>query len=524
MKNKTKVLFSIIFLFVPCLCNIYDLDLNYYEGRVKLCTLSSDASLCPCASGYTNAFMCITCTVGKFKSSYGNSQCSLCSENALSLPGSTSNKACFCRSGYYRSAVSNQCVLCPNGKYSPFISNEQCFNCPKNSTTYHPGSTSRDACLCSAAHEPVTSGQCETCSVGKFKSEIGNMPCEGCDKNEFSAQGSFSKNDCVCEKGYTRTAMNTCVRCEKGYFKDWRGNSACLQCPSNSYSPYEGSTSCLACSPGLTSGPSSTSVDNCVCPTGMRRKFDPQVLEFTCELCDFGSYQDVESASTTCKSCPVNADTTSIGSAALASCICKRGHTLVQNTCTECESGKFKDTLSNSECKPCNVSSISHSGQSSCTHCAEHSSNNHDHTICICDPGFTKQCTDSLCTCQACSSGKFKALSGDQACSDCASGKFSAAASTQCHFCTKGKFAINGGSHECVDCFQNSSSSVGSAVCECDAGFASIMTTVGVSCRPCRRGYYCVDGVEHKCPEHTISEEGSVSVDDCVCLQGYIEQ
>lgn len=515
-------------------CHIYQLDVHTYNNRVRVCTDASTAADCPCTAGHTNAFKCISCTFGKFKNVLGNKECSQCPSNSISLPGSVSLNSCVCKAGYFRSSVSGQCVLCAQGKYSPFVTNSACHDCPSNSNTSYMGSTVRSDCACGVSYQPGRSGQCEACTAGKFKSAIGNERCISCDSKP--TDDSSATKSCECAPGYTLSSAKRCVACDRGHYKSGTGNEACLPCEPNSYAAHKGSQSCSACPAGMTSNAGAQSSHECFCPSGTFRSLNARLLTYECKSCAKGTFQDVPNQNSACKMCPLHSTTKDAGNTDPSACQCKPGYTQINNTftdlsgsdrdytCTPCAAGKFKSLIANTPCEQCNPSTMSTGAQASCDQCTVNEVNNDDNTACICKRGFTKKCTNEVCSCRACAAGKYKTQHGDEMCQDCDSGKYSTEGSFECVLCPVGKFAVKAGSEFCINCFANSVSTPTRTTCQCQPGFVGTATELGVSCKLCRKAYYCVDNVQRKCPEHTSSLPGSVSVHNCTCLEGFVEE
>ena len=137
-----------------------------------------------CAQHFVHAANCGEGTYsGDATGTDANGSCINCPSNSsTSSAGSTSQNACTCSAGYYGDATTGTCSACSAGKYKTAsgngAENSVCTACTANSSTASTGSTAQSACTCSPgyygnAHE--TSGTCTACSAGKYKSELENL-------------------------------------------------------------------------------------------------------------------------------------------------------------------------------------------------------------------------------------------------------------------------------------------------------------------------------------------------------------
>ncbi|XP_954318.1 cysteine repeat modular protein [Theileria annulata] len=102
-----------------------------------------------------------------------------------------------------------EAVLCPldsfcTGSRIPTL-------CHENSVTLEIGSKSVDSCLCIAGYEPskLDKNQCNPCSIGWYKEEVGNFSCLRCpDKFKTYKIGSKHASDCACTQGYYAVVEN----------------------------------------------------------------------------------------------------------------------------------------------------------------------------------------------------------------------------------------------------------------------------------------------------------------------------
>jgi hypothetical protein len=104
------------------------------------------------------------------------------------------------------------------------------------------------------------------------------------------------------------------------------------------------------------------------------------------------------------------------------SCLCVVGYT-GSASCTACAAGKYKPVSGAGACTDCGDGKFSVTEaarfESVCLACPGVSTSTSNRTACQCNAGYT----GSACT--ACSAGKYKHVTGSDACTDCGDGKFS---------------------------------------------------------------------------------------------------
>lgn len=212
--------------------------------------------------------LCLPCAEGTF-SVAGSNECALCPEHSVTGtadPGDVSS--CWCQSGYeyyagsctscsagkFKASISNTdaCVECHADTYEPDDAAAGCNGCPAGSSTYTAtGSTSVDACLCTAGYEPDGDG-CKQCTADFYCP--GNDVKTACPVHGLSPANSDEVTDCYCEAGY--------------YFTTESG-AKCEECPQDHYCP-EGTSVPVDCMQDSSAPKKSTSEDACVCDVGYR--------------------------------------------------------------------------------------------------------------------------------------------------------------------------------------------------------------------------------------------------------------
>lgn len=167
-------------------------------------------------------------------------QCVVCATDTYSDAG-TGNLKC-CPTGSY--AGVGRLVCCPTNTYAP-----------KDSTicTYFP------PCAAGTYRTPDRTGKCEKCVQGKYSQEENAMSvstCLQCPTNTNSPEASNHLSNCVCDAGFTRPNGGPCEQCTVGKYKSILGNVVCTDCPLNANSN-EQKTSCICDSgySGLNLGP-----------------------------------------------------------------------------------------------------------------------------------------------------------------------------------------------------------------------------------------------------------------------------
>ena len=156
---------------------------------------------CLCTSGYEyleESKGCSPCGVGEYKSTLANDKCQSCPIRKSTLKvGGASIQDCICQIGTFD--AEGVCSDCTPGLYCP--GNGEPLECPQHSQTLVASARSIDDCLCVAGH--YSSGSCEPCVPGRYKSNIGNETCsQTCPSNADSYPGATSLEDCFCVKNY----------------------------------------------------------------------------------------------------------------------------------------------------------------------------------------------------------------------------------------------------------------------------------------------------------------------------------
>jgi len=244
------------------------------------------------------------------------------------------------------------------------------------------------------------------CSCVGFVVSGGNMQytrsnCYDCGLNKFTPPGS---NICQCRAGQTPGLVDgVCENCPANTYQDSPSNAACTSCGDYEISP-AGSTSYSDCACGLQKiRPPGSNI--CQCRAGQ----SPGVVDGVCENCPINTYKDSPSDAG-CTLCPDHSTQPLAGSTSASDCLCNAGYTKTGGgLCTPCESGTFKQEISDASCTPCPENTFSVVGNiaNACTACPENSisaAGSSVSTACQCKNGFSGE---NGGVCSMCGGGKF---------------------------------------------------------------------------------------------------------------------
>ncbi|XP_062571486.1 proprotein convertase subtilisin/kexin type 5-like, partial [Saccostrea cucullata] len=316
-----------------------------------------------CPAGKEGQTVCIPCKEGYAKSSPGISTCTKCTGNYTANDQRTDCDSLFCDVGFY--FHQNSCIPCIRGFYKAVRGNDECTKCPDGFLTTSVASVSPNDCndpYCVPGKYLNSTGQCDDCMIGYYKTTTGNDNCTACSSNYTTpSRGSTIASNCsiiVCEAGEKRiSSNNTCMKCPVGYYQPARGQSDCLQCPAMQTTEQEGTIIQTDCVPICQKGEEFNSVSK------------------TCKKCDLGYYKSSVGNSESCTKCP-NGNTTlitgSISSGACNITDCSPGTYRSSGAgCKECPVGTFQDQQSQTSCKNCpsNKNTTETSGATSESHC-----------------------------------------------------------------------------------------------------------------------------------------------------------
>ena len=284
-----------------------------------------------------------------------------------------------------------------------------------------------------------------------------------------------------------------------------------------------------------------------ICPVGYYKNITSNDF---CTPCPAEHYNDVEGA-LECIPCPVNMVTN--GSHGRGYCYCNVGQIPVVtastqdlHTCVDCEVGKFKDVIWNSQCSNCSrCPNADERIQELCTStiddvcgpCQDYSNlpaGEAMRTFCNCNAGYEANEINDVCV--ACEMGKYRNTNANNSipCQTCESGKFTSTNTTiECETCSS---HCGTGLYVTVECVPVSDIEC-TACTGCDPGYYSHSndnsttdTRCGISnnngrsdttCRECDAGFYCQNSVRYSCGDYAMSDTGSDDASDCKCIPGF---
>ncbi|XP_055865963.1 sushi, von Willebrand factor type A, EGF and pentraxin domain-containing protein 1-like isoform X3 [Biomphalaria glabrata] len=248
-----------------------------------------------------------------------------------------------------------------------------------------------------------------------------------------------------------------------GLGKEFR-YSKCLNCYENYYKDTEGNTDCIKCPRHKeTSITGATSVSDCnvdYCDIGA------EYVDQTCSDCQVGFYKETQGKSS-CAKCPAHYITLATGATSGDDCnilYCGPGYEKKDDKCSECDFGSYKIDKGNSPCKKCpEHKKTPGKGSQSMSSCS----------LTFCEPGFYSP--DTI-VCSICPNGTYKGEAGNMPCTPCPGNtttpSFGSTNIAQCSLihCEKGLFlrdniscsvCLNGtykdftGNQQCIKCPMN---------------------------------------------------------------------
>ncbi|OAF65628.1 hypothetical protein A3Q56_06657, partial [Intoshia linei] len=421
---------------------------------------------------------CIPCKFGFYKDKYlPDYKCVPCNiALTTEFMASTSINDCNiskCKIGY--ELINNICNECKKGFYKDNDDTfGKCLKCQDEFTTESTGSDNILDCnlhICINGYESI-SGVCTLCSIGYYKDNEDPLKfCVKCLNSYTTAgEGSISSNQCnlkQCKEGFEEFG-GMCVPCKVGYYKN--NNiplNYCIACPPTFTTIGQGSTLEIDCS-----------IQKC--------GFGFESFLNTCTPCPMNKFKDNDYSDIMCTDCPETFITGVLGAKSKFECniqICPAGQESINNICTFCKIGFYKDTeLPHHKCLPC-------------------------------PPTFTTLNVGSIleedCNIQQCNLGMESVLNS---CLPCEIGTY--------------KDTINVGENckNCPDTFTTSitgSKSLNDCNIQiCPFGYESINNI----CKICNVGHYKDNNLPHHtclpCPtSYTTVSFGSNSIDDCNVLQ-----
>jgi hypothetical protein len=285
-------------------------------------TASSSGTGFTCAAGYSQGTsICTVCGVGTY-SGAGATTCTACGAGKYTTSnGSTSASNCLSPPTYGTVNSAGNGFVCNSGYYN---NGTTCSNLPSNATANSSGT----GFTCAAGYSQGATA-CTQCGVGTY-SAAGATTCSACGSGTYSVAGA--SNCSPLPTGASASSSGSGFTCGSGYSQ---GTSSCTQCGVGTYSG-AGATSCTNCA--LTTGASvmtstagSSSQSNCTatsCQPGYG------FAAGNCTQCGAGFFGS--GGTTTCIACSGGL-TSPVGSSSPSQCICPTGQLSVTlNEVTKC--------------------------------------------------------------------------------------------------------------------------------------------------------------------------------------------
>lgn len=463
---------------------------------------------------------CMACAGGTFSTTSNAVTCEtwsncLAGTYVSTTPSDTQDRACMaCDPGFYTSQPnSSSCAAvgtCAAGTVETTPATETmppvCTTCGVG--TYCAGGTAAPIpCMNEQWDDDASAASLcvdwADCAVGSEIDEPGsataNRTCELCTGETFSdesnAEACEDWRDCEAGQHVTfvgsHTLNRTCAGCDSGEFSTEQNAESCTEwtdCPAGRYVfPLGSDTADQGCEPcatdTYTSLPNSTMcmpIGACA-PGTVQTAAGSDMMPVACTACDAGTY--CAGGTTPAEPCATGMwDHDNLASSACQpkrTCIegtfvADEGSTILDRTCTACDTGEYSDTPNATECEPLRVclpgTRVDFIGSASANR--------------TCQPCTTGRFSDGFnaMTCELwteCERGEFidedGALDADQVCAECATGEFSATINAEA--CTP--------------------------IGTCAAG--SIQTAPGsnmanVTCEACSAGNYCAGGTDPAVP------------------------
>eukprot|EP00004_Rigifila_ramosa_P019584 TRINITY_DN4_c0_g1_i8.p1 TRINITY_DN4_c0_g1~~TRINITY_DN4_c0_g1_i8.p1 ORF type:complete len:1943 (-),score=320.33 TRINITY_DN4_c0_g1_i8:129-5819(-) len=429
------------------------------------------------------------------------------------------------------------------------VSSQSCTRCPAYTEIVGTGSnrTSVSECVCRSAFVPNTAandGSC-VCPAGSFY-DSATSTCLNCEQDTFSSSdgifssctpcpgafrttagllGQTSSTACVCPLTMVGATSGDCTCAPGSYFES--ATTSCRLCPQNSFSAnFNTDPQCTLCSTlgsyrVASAGANDSSA--CVCPSSMVE--DLATGDCTCAPCTLcstlGSYR-----------------VASAGANDSSACVCPSSmvEDLATGDCT-CAPGQYFESATTT-CRPCPMDSFTASFNTDpqCTLCSTlgsyrvASAGANDSSACVCPPSMVEDPITRACTC----SPGYNFERATTYCRACPPDSFSSnySTNTECTLCsTIGEFRTTSASGQ-----TNSSSCVcppsmiltASGNCACEAGYYFIPSER--SCRICPANTFlggqntagsCTPCSSLGAHLTTNEVQGRSRPSDCVCEAGF---
>jgi hypothetical protein len=154
----------------------------------------------------------------------------------------------------------------------------------------------------------ISSGICQSCTVGSFSPSKGSDDCTLCSKGQYQdQQGQSTCWDCPRGQFNDDIGQTLCQPCAAGSYQNRTASTICDQCPHDTYQSERNQYECIPCGAGKFSFEGATSCT--LCPPGtFRENNSAPLLRSSCNKCPAGTanpnYKSISSLD--CVKCPVN--------------------------------------------------------------------------------------------------------------------------------------------------------------------------------------------------------------------------
>lgn len=351
-----------------------DCEIGYYCPETDLIKEKFNCydSICACPTGYycpTSQLKApILCSPGQYQSFIKQSKCEICPEGYYCPNTNPPNEKIICSEGHYCLTSSTRKAACALGTYQDKPGKSSCLSCEPG--TYQPKTGQTGCVTCSAGFICASSGMAaqEPCTSGFYCLEGTNRIASTCQEFENTDSTIYpipcpiynycpvkSKSAKVCKFGFysNNKCQGECLPCEKGFICVVEGKQTI--CPAGYFCINNQKYSCPAgyyCLEGTTTGKIDSSIESSpkpcnpgtYCSLQNVSPIPDDSLSGAAQECGAGTYND-EYAQTVCKKCPDGYQCPSAGMKEPE--LCEKGTYRNVNSsslyCLECPEGTYNN-------------------------------------------------------------------------------------------------------------------------------------------------------------------------------------